>query len=301
MMTVIGRRLASGGRQKEEQPYLSCRHGRPLKRMKVPPPEPTGRRDGSRLMIGRLAPLPQRFAALALAAAALAACDPPVTTGKDPFTASGETIALSGGDAGARNACFTCHGLDGQGNDAGVPRIAGLGVGYLERQMDFYAAGLRQHPEMQMIAGRLTQEERKAVSRHYAAMPGYPVIARSEATQQSTDAKVGAAGSRRSARDDVISLYARGAPTRGIPACAACHGAAGNGVGAGNPPLADQPASYLAEQMHQWRLGKRRGDPLNIMLKISQRLTPSEIEALSAYAATLPGDGPRPARREASR
>ena len=237
------------------------------------------------MMTGRSFPPLSRAAAAGLAALALAACDPPAIHGRDPFTASGATIALSGGDAGARNACFTCHGLKGQGNGAGVPRIAGLGVGYLERQMEFYAAGLRQNPEMQMIARHLTQAERNAVSRYYAAMPVPPAVG----------------AERVAVSPETVSLYMRGAPARGIPSCAACHGAQGEGVGLGNPPLANQPASYLAEQMRKWRLGTRRGDPLNVMLKISQRLTPSEIEALSSYAANLPGGAPRPEYRAASR
>ena len=83
-------------------------------------------------------------------------------------------------------------------------------------------------------------------------------------------------------------------------ACFTCHGLAGEGLGAANPPLGGQPAAYLAAQMDNWRLSTRRNDPGNVMLRISQRLTPREIASLSAYAAALPGDLPRQVSRGAS-
>ena len=53
-------------------------------------------------------------------------------------------------------------------------------------------------------------------------------------------------------------------------------GANGEGEGYANPPLAGQPAAYLAEQLERWRYAERRTDPGHVMLQISQRLTPPE-------------------------
>ena len=79
------------------------------------------------------------------------------------------------------------------------------------------------------------------------------------------------------------------------------NGEQGQGLGAGNPPLAGQPATYLAEQLRLWRIAKRRNDPGDVMLRISQLLTPEEAAALSAYSAALPGgDRPSQALQEAS-
>ena len=66
----------------------------------------------------------------------------------DRFTETGELIAMSGGGAGAANACFTCHGLDGRGDGAGSPRLAGLDAGYLERQLIANSDGRRHHKQM---------------------------------------------------------------------------------------------------------------------------------------------------------
>ena len=223
-----------------------------------------------------------RWSACALLAlAATAGCSPPERRVGERFSASGELIALSGGDSGASNACFTCHGLDGGGNGAVAPRLAGLDRGYLVRQLDDFAAGRRRHPDMEFIARRLSPSERQMVSAYYAAMP-------------------------RSVERQVVSLpppplYLTADPARGLPACASCHGEDGAGVGYGNPPLAGQPAPYLAAQLEAWRSGTRRGDAANLMQHISRRLTPDEIRSLAAYAAALPGASPRPESREASR
>lgn len=191
----------------------------------------------------------------------------------DRFTRSGELVALSGGDAGGANACFTCHGLDGRGDGAGSPRLAGLNLGYLGRQLDDYASGRRQHPQMQAIAKRLSEGDRQAVADYYATMP------------------FEAAGS---ISQPVPILYSQGDPSRKLWSCAQCHGANGEGVGPANPPLGGQPAAYLAEQLYKWKRGERRGDPANMMLAISRRLTDEEVRDLARYASALAGAPPRP-------
>ncbi len=210
----------------------------------------------------------------------LGGCSAVTTRSADRFAETGGLIALSGGEAGASNACFTCHGLEGKGDSAGSPRLAGLDVGYLERQLEAYADGRRQHPQMEWIAGELSAQDRQAVAAHYARMPYRAIVA---------------------ARTGPLRLYHEGDPERGLPSCASCHGARGEGIGPANPPLAGQPAPYLAEQLAQWKLAKRRNDPGDVMLWISRALTTPEVEALAAYASRLPGDRPRPEPPAASR
>ena len=92
-----------------------------------------------------MGPAALRYGSSAIPAACLAlaavGCAPePVTTG---FAETGELVALSGGDAGARGACHTCHGLQGEGDGNLTPRIAGLDSGYFARQLIFFADGQR--------------------------------------------------------------------------------------------------------------------------------------------------------------
>lgn len=190
----------------------------------------------------------------------------------DPFTATGQLVALSGGEAGANNACHTCHGLMGEGDGAGTPRLSGLPYGYLMKQLQDYADGRRQHPAMQRIASRLGDADRQLVALWYS---GQPVPAVTDAPQTTSL--------------HAQRIWTAGDPERELRACAECHGALGEGVGRGNPPLHDQPAAYLTQQLQKWRRGERQNSPLGVMLEISRRLTDEEMIALSEYAAQLPG------------
>lgn len=222
----------------------------------------------------------RRIALLFAASLAMAACTAADTTSLDRFEATGELVALSGGKAGAANACITCHGLHGGGNGAGAPRLAALDAGYLERQLIAYADGRRHHPQMSWIAQQLDPRARQRVSLYYAAMP-----------YRGGTADAGGAP----------KLWLAGDAQRGLVACAACHGERGEGLGPANPPLAGQPAAYLAEQLEQWRQGRRRNDPGDVMLRISQLLTPAESRALARYAAQPGGYPSSPESPEASR
>src|SRR5690554_2935179 len=63
--------------------------------------------------------------------------------------AQGQLIAVGGGPGGAGAACFSCHGLQGQGDAGGAfPRLAGLDAHYLAKQMEDYASGARPDPVM---------------------------------------------------------------------------------------------------------------------------------------------------------
>jgi len=206
---------------------------------------------------------------IGLAALAVTACAG--ERGRDPFTATGELVALSGGDAGARRACIVCHGLDGAGDGEMTPRLAGLPEGYLVKQLQDYADGRRAHPDMEGIAKALDPRARQAVAAYYARLPWAPPP--TVVVQESAAAR----------------LYHEGDPARGLAPCATCHGRRGEGGGAANPPLAGQPAGYLEAQFARWRDSARRNDPQNMMLAISRRVTPAEAAALARYCRSLPG------------
>ncbi len=208
-----------------------------------------------------------------LFAALLGGCSDVTTKSNDRFSTSGELIALSGGNAGVANACMICHGTDGRGNGADAPRLAGLQFGYLFRQMESYAIGLRQHPHMESIAGKLSTRERHAVSKYYSDMPFEP-----------GPMPLGPAP----------FMWVAGDPARGVQPCATCHGFRGEGIGSANPALGAQAPTYHLEQLKKWRRAERRNDPLNVMQIISRRLTFIELSVLADYAGSLPGGPPRP-------
>lgn len=201
----------------------------------------------------------------------MTACTDRMGTSEDRFGRSGEVIAMSGGEGGARYACATCHGVRGEGNGFDAPRLAGLPAGYLQKQMQDYATGLRPHEVMRDVARFLDSHERVRVANHYAALPPQ---AMTSATQEAV-------------APSTAALYAA--------KCQQCHGAEGVGTELG-PPLNAQPAFYLAQQMQDWQVSKRRNDGNHEMLKVAQALNPGEVRQLSLYLARIPPRPPRPDR-----
>jgi cytochrome c553 len=91
---------------------------------------------------------------------AAAGCSPATNETGAAFTRTGQIIAMSGGEGGPANACFTCHGLDGGGDGVSVPRLAGLDSGYLQKQMEDYANDVRQNVVMTEVARWLDDGDR---------------------------------------------------------------------------------------------------------------------------------------------
>lgn len=205
---------------------------------------------------------------LGLCLVSTAACAPPSDQTGARFTETGQLIAMSGGDGGAANACFTCHGLEGQGDGQGAPRLAGLDAGYLQKQLEDYATGRRADAVMSPVAGWLNADDRRAVAAWYAAM---------------TPAGEAVAGP-----DVAPAVFLRGDPARDLTACAACHGPQGEGRGPGNPAIAGQPAAYTAEQLMRWRRAERRNDPRHVMRQVAAALTDAEIQAIAEWLSRAP-------------
>lgn len=185
-------------------------------------------------------------------------------------------IAAQGNGRGAAP-CQSCHGADGGGMEAaGFPRLAGLDAGYLRKQLDDFAAGTRANPVMQPNALALSEEERQAMADYYAHLPMPP---RAAATVP----------------DDALGreLATRGRWSQQLPACEQCHAPGGIGVGAHFPPLAGQPAAYLASQLRAWKAGTRRNDPLALMQGVGRALDERDILAVSAWFAAQPSGAQR--------
>jgi cytochrome c553 len=206
-----------------------------------------------------------------IAAVLVSACTDRMNSSDDRWGRSGELIAVSGGEGGARYACVTCHGASGEGNGFDAPRLAGLPTGYLQKQMEDYAAGLRPHEVMRDVARFLDSDERVRVALFYAALPPQALRpANQEPLVSTTEA-----------------LY--------VDACGQCHGSEGVGT-ANGPPLNAQPAFYLAQQLQDWQVSKRRNDGNHVMLKAAQQLKPDEVIQLSLYLARIPTPPPPLAR-----
>jgi cytochrome c553 len=183
------------------------------------------------------------------------------------------TIAKKGNGQGAPP-CASCHGADGAGQAAsGFPRLAGLDPAYFEEQLASFANGSRENAVMQPIAKALSKDEGEALANYYAKMP-VPAAA-------STSAKP---------KDNTLGkqLALRGRWSKQVPACVACHGPHGVGVGAHFPPLAGQPASYLINQLSAFKKGTRHNGPLGLMKHVAENLSGKDMQAVAHWFAAQP-------------
>lgn len=181
----------------------------------------------------------------------IAGCGGPVAA---PALESGRAIAFGAGPS-AREACFSCHGFEGEGS-AAAPRLAGQSGGYLAKQLEDYANATRPDAVMTPIAARLSHAERRAVSDYFASL-----------------------GAARAAPRVDIALYRSPDHARGLAACVTCHREGVEALGA--PRLGGQSAQYTREQFRRWRYGVRRNDPEGVMSEIARALSEEEIEAFA--------------------
>lgn len=209
----------------------------------------------------------RRYAPLLLAAAALLA-----NRAHADDATLGKTLATQGSATGVA-ACIGCHGAQGEGNAAaGFPRLAGTNAAYLSAQLAAFADGSRQNPVMQPLSKLLSPHERDAVSAYFASLPAPAAV-------------VTADGAPIAPADTGAWLATRGRWSQGLPACAQCHGPGGLGVGSAFPPLAGQPAAYIAGQLNGWKHGTRPPGPMALMPMIAGKLSDADIDAVATYYA----------------
>ena len=79
------------------------------------------------------------------------------------------------------------------------------------------------------------------------------------------------------------SLYDTGDNARGIPACASCHGAAGNSTIVTNPRLAGQIGPYVHKQLVDFTTPGRQNP---VMTPYAKALTDDEKRNIAAYLST---------------
>jgi len=171
------------------------------------------------------------------------------------------------GAALAASVCASCHGDQGFTISDEFPRLAGQSPQSIYKQLSDYRSGARVNPIMTMIARTLTQDQLAEVASYFGHIQaGGPLLGR--AHLEGGDAQM-------------IQLINRGDPARRLPPCQACHAS-----GVGGPPEAPvidgQNAGYMQRQLNAFRTGDRRNDVYRRMRDIAGRLTPDEINRVSA-------------------
>lgn len=79
------------------------------------------------------------------------------------------------------------------------------------------------------------------------------------------------------------TLFANGDATRGIVACASCHGEGGNSTISVNPKLSGQHEAYINKQLHDFK-GVDRNNA--VMTAFSGALKDEDVKNVSAYLAS---------------
>lgn len=182
-----------------------------------------------------------------LATPALAAPDTAATDSKDAPDDTPTATSTVQGDAVYQH-CVACHGKRGAGGEGGrYPRIAGLPVDYIDRQLHDFKQQRRINKPMLPIFNhhRFDDGVIRSVAETIAAMPT-PDLALWP--YQPDPAALAVFDSR--------SAFAAAGAERYAAACATCHGADGNGADA--PPLTAQYPAYLQKQMQDFATNQRR-------------------------------------------
>lgn len=178
-------------------------------------------------------------------------------------------------------ACTACHGVHGEGTpESGFfPRLAGKPAGYLARQLKDFQDGLRKYGPMEYTVRQLSPEYMREIAGYFAAQEvpysRSPLPQLAPSTLQRGE-----------------QLVTHGDPTREIPACVACHGSQLTGVQPDIPGLVGLPYDYISSQLGSWRTRTRATVAPDCMAQIANRLSESDISAVSAWLASreLPAD-----------
>ena len=191
----------------------------------------------------------------------------PAAAAKDVFT-QGDATA---GQAKAA-ACFACHGPGGNGAiNPDWPKLAGQHSAYIAEELAEFKSAKRKNPVMLGQAATLSDEDMKNLGAYFAAQKPVPGVASKDAVTVAQ------------------KLYRAGDASRGLPACAACHGPTGAGNAAGEfPRLGGQNSGYAAAQLKSFKAGERADDAkAQMMAAIAAKLSDQEIQALASYLSGL--------------
>jgi len=209
------------------------------------------------------------FAADAAAPMAPAAEAKAAVPGKPKVDAAAGEALYSNGDA-TRGvaACLTCHGPKGQSAIGTWPKLSAQHAAYTAKQLKNFKEGTRANPIMMGMAVTLTDQDMQNIAAYLVKQPVSLGVAQDKATIELGQ-----------------SIYRGGIAAKGVPACAACHGPTGAGIGSQYPRLGGQWAEYTNAQLIAFREGVRKNS--SQMTTIASKLSDLEMKAVSDYMAGL--------------
>jgi len=174
---------------------------------------------------------------------------------------------LARGKQIASTVCVACHGADGNSVSPANPVLAGQHAGYIVAQLTAFKSGTRPSPIMQGMAAGLTPDDVQAVAAWFASQKPSPRFARDKAL---------------AARGQEI--WRSGIKATDVPACAGCHGAAGQGIPSQFPRLAGQYSDLSYGWLKAFASGAR---PNAVMGQVASKLSENDMKAVAEYISGL--------------
>jgi len=184
------------------------------------------------------------------------------------FAEDKQVLVTSAIEQTATTVCAACHGADGNSAVSLNPKLAGQHSEYLYKQLSEFKAGKRANAVMASMVANLSSEEMQGLAAYYAGQ-----------SLQLAKAKANGVGSLGE------KIYRGGIASTKVPACAACHGANGEGMPKRFPGLSGQHTDYTVQQLKAFRTGERANAPM--MQVISVKMTEAEMQAVADYIQGL--------------
>ncbi len=178
------------------------------------------------------------------------------------------TVALSAvaqDDAAIRQkaqACFACHGPNGNSENPLFPILAGQTWRYIYIELKDFKEGRRSDPSMSPMAADLSRDDMIALGNFFAAQKPLPIKFNAEPARVAAGKKIS---------DAVL--------------CPMCH--LGGFVGQNEiPRVAGQYPDYVQKQLRDFKAKRRTNDAGN-MTSVASTLSDDDIVSLSHYIANL--------------
>ena len=166
--------------------------------------------------------------------------------------------------------CSACHGMDGNSLSPEWPNLAGQHETYIVKQLTLFHGGQRQNPLMSPMAAILSDQDMADLAAWFSSQ-----TLRGGETDPSK-VQLGR------------HVFRSGNVQKQVPACAGCHGPAGQGnAPAAYPSIQGQHATYVAAQLRAYKAGSRTTDPNQMMRNVAASLSEDEIDAVASYVQGL--------------
>ena len=168
------------------------------------------------------------------------------------------------------NLCIACHGIDGNSPLPANPNLSGQHAGYITKQLMQFKNGERDNAVMKGMVANLTEQDMINLGSYFEQQKQNLLFAKSNGENSLGE-----------------KIYRAGVATKGLPACASCHGPAAHGIPDLYPRLNSQHAAYTISQLNAFRLETRMNDNAMMMRTIAQKLTDKEMNAVADYIQGL--------------